>query len=57
MLNRIKNLWKMSAYTPEEKDGEVEIKRTVAYQKPNKKPATIVEMEEPIEQFPAEQEI
>lgn len=50
MLKRLGNLWALSSFRPETKNGEVELTQ-IEYTKP-KGMAKIVEMEEPIDQFP-----
>jgi hypothetical protein len=50
MLRRIKNLWELSRFIPEESTGTLIPGET--YKKPKKKLATIIEMEKPLDFFP-----
>ena len=54
MLRRIKNLWELSRYLPEESTGTLIPGEN--YKKPKKKLATIIEMEKPLDLFPSEED-
>lgn len=53
MFKRIKNLWKLSEFRPEESDHDDLVLKRDIYKKKEQKLATIVE-DDPIEQFPIE---